>query len=110
MLRHYMLFYGVYVGKVVGKATRECGCCMANVGIRCYVIFRETFTKWICKFVYYISLSRMTKYNKDTDKFISPDIKKIQINNIKIIYKNNNNNLLQILEVLTIKNLKNAIK
>ena len=23
------------VGKVVGKATRDCVCCMANIGIRC---------------------------------------------------------------------------
>ena len=34
-----MLFYDSYVGKVVGKATRECGCCMPNVGIRCHVKF-----------------------------------------------------------------------
>ena len=58
MLSHYMLFYGAYVGKGVGKATRECGCCMVNVGIRCYVIFQETFLKWSCKFTYYISLSK----------------------------------------------------
>ena len=38
-----MLFYGTYVGKIVGKATSEGGCCMANVGLRCYTIFRETF-------------------------------------------------------------------
>ena len=42
-----MLFYGIYVGKVVGKATRECGCCMAKVGIRCYVIFREKKYRYI---------------------------------------------------------------
>ena len=28
MLCHYMLFYGM-----VGKATRERGCCMPNVGV-----------------------------------------------------------------------------
>ena len=32
----------------------------------------------------------MTKHNKDTDKLKSPDIRKIIINNRKIIYKNNN--------------------
>ena len=53
-----MLFYGTYVGKVIGKAMRERGCYMANVGIRCYVIFRETFSKCTCKFIYYISLSK----------------------------------------------------
>ena len=56
MLCHYMLFYGIYVGKEVGKATRERGCCMANIDMRCYVIFRETFLKWTCKFIYYIGL------------------------------------------------------
>ena len=57
MLSHYMLFYGTYVGKIVGKATRECGCCIVNISIRYYAIFRETFSKWTCKFVYYINLS-----------------------------------------------------
>ena len=57
MLCHYILFYGTYVGKVVGKATRECGCCMSNIDIKCYVILRETFSKWRCKFMYYIGLS-----------------------------------------------------
>ena len=38
--------------RVVSKATRECGYCMANVGIRCYAIFQETFSKWTCKFIY----------------------------------------------------------
>ena len=37
MLCHYMLFYGTYVGKLIGKSTRECRCCMANVSISCYV-------------------------------------------------------------------------
>ena len=46
----------------------------------------------------------MTKHNKDTDKLKSPEIRKISINNTKIIYKNNNNNRLQILEAITIKN------
>ena len=53
-----MLFYGTYAGMVVGKAKRECGCCMANVDIRCYVIFQETFSKWTCRFIYKISLGR----------------------------------------------------
>ena len=57
MLCHYMLFYSTYVGKLVGKVMRERGCCMANVGIRCYVIFRETISKWKCEFVYNTSLS-----------------------------------------------------
>ena len=33
MFYHYMLFDCTYVGKVVGKATSEHGCCMPNVGI-----------------------------------------------------------------------------
>ena len=33
----------------------------------------------------------MTKYDKDTDKLKSLDIRKILINNTKIMYKNNNN-------------------
>ena len=37
MICYCMVFYGTYVRKVVGKATRERGCCMTNVGIRCYV-------------------------------------------------------------------------
>ena len=51
-----MLFYGSYVGKVVGKVMREHGCCMVNIDIRCYVIFREKFSKWTYKFIYHISL------------------------------------------------------
>ena len=47
----------------------------------------------------------ITKHNKDTDKLKSPDVKKVLMNNKKIIYKNNKNRLL-ILEVITIKNLK----
>ena len=53
---HYLLFYGTYVGKVVGKATKECGCFMANVDIKWYVIFREKLLKWTCKFICYIGL------------------------------------------------------
>ena len=34
----------------------------------------------------------MTKHNKDANKLKSPDIRKILINNTKIIYKNNNKN------------------
>ena len=37
------MFYGIYVGNVVGKVTRECSCCVANVGIRCYVIDNEFY-------------------------------------------------------------------
>ena len=44
-----------------------------------------------------------TKPNKDTDKLKSPHIRKILINNTKIIYKNNNKNCLKILEAITIK-------
>ena len=44
----------------------------------------------------------MTKHNKDTDKFESPDIRKILFYNTKIIYKNNKKKKrLQILEALT---------
>ena len=46
----------------------------------------------------------MTKHNKDTDKLKSLDIRKILINNTKIIYKNNNKNRLQIFEATIIKN------
>ena len=42
----------------------------------------------------------MTKHNKNTDKFKSPNIRKILINNTKIINKNNNKNRLQILEAI----------
>ena len=44
----------------------------------------------------------MAKYNKDTDKLKSLDIRKILINKAKIIYKNSNKNSLQILEAITI--------
>ena len=33
-----MLFYGIYVRELLRKATRECGCCMAYVGISYYFI------------------------------------------------------------------------
>ena len=45
----------------------------------------------------------MTKHNKDIDKLKSPNIRKILINNTKIIYKSNNKNCLQILKAITIK-------
>ena len=45
----------------------------------------------------------MTKPNKDTNKPKSPDIRKILINNTKIIYKNKNKNRLQIIEAITMK-------
>ena len=44
-----------------------------------------------------------TKHNKDIDKLKSRDIRKILINNTKIMYKNNYKNRLQILEVITMK-------
>ena len=46
----------------------------------------------------------MTKYNKDIDKLKSLDIRKILINNTKIIYRNNNKDHLLILKAITIKN------
>ena len=46
----------------------------------------------------------MTKRNKDTDKLKSPDIRKNQINNTKIIYKDNNKNRLQNVKTITMKN------
>ena len=45
----------------------------------------------------------MAKHNKDTDKLTSTDIRKILINNTKIIYKNNNKNRLQILKAISKK-------
>ena len=60
LLCHWMLFYGAYVEEVGGKATRECGCCMTNVGVRCYVILRETLLKWTRKSILYISLNKMS--------------------------------------------------
>ena len=50
----------------------------------------------------------MIKHNKDTDKLKSPDIRKILINNTKIIYKNNNR--LQFFEAITTKNKKTYYK
>ena len=47
--------------------------------------------------------------NKDIDILKSPDIRKIMINNIKIIYKNNNKNHLQILKAINIKNKKSIM-
>ena len=38
---------------------------------------------------------QMTKHNKDTDILKFPDIRKILINNTKIIHRNNNKNHLQ---------------
>ena len=37
----------------------------------------------------------MTRHNKDIDKLKSSDIRKILINNIKILYKDHNKNLSQ---------------
>ena len=48
----------------------------------------------------------MSKHNKDTDTLKSPDIRKILINNTKIIYKNINKKHFQILEAITITNEK----
>ena len=53
----------------------------------------------------YIYIYIWTRHDKDTDKLKSLDIRKILINNTKIIYKNNNKkNGLQILKSITIKN------
>ena len=52
----------------------------------------------------------MIKHNKDTDKLKSPDIRKILNNKSKIIYKNNNKNRSQILEVQTIKKIMKHYK
>ena len=51
----------------------------------------------------------MTKHNKDPDKLKSPDIRKILINYVKIIYENNKN-CLQILKAIIIKNKKNLLQ
>ena len=48
----------------------------------------------------------MTKHYKDIDKIKSPNVRKILINNTKIIYKNNNKDGLQILKAITIKTKK----
>ena len=45
----------------------------------------------------------MRKHKKDSDKHKSPDIRKIFIDNTKIVYKNSNKICLQILEAITIK-------
>ena len=50
----------------------------------------------------------MANHNKDTDKLKSLHIRKILINNIKIIYKSNNRIRLQIHEEITIK-IKNLL-
>ena len=52
----------------------------------------------------------MTKHNKDTDKLKSYDIRKILINNTKILFKINNKNRLEILEALTMKKKKKHFK
>ena len=51
----------------------------------------------------------LTKHNKDTNKLKSFNIRKILINNTKIIYENNHKNHLQILEAITIKKPKNLL-
>ena len=51
-----------------------------------------------------IKQNLMTKHNKDIDKLKSSDIKKILISVIKIFYRTNNKNRLQILLSITIKN------
>ena len=47
----------------------------------------------------------MTKDNKDTDKLKSSEIRKILINNTKIMHENNNKNRLQILKGISIKSI-----
>ena len=51
----------------------------------------------------------MTKHNKDNDELKYPNIRKILINNTKIIYKNNNKNFLQIFEAITIKKFQKTL-
>ena len=52
----------------------------------------------------------MTKHKKDTEKLKSFDIRKILVNNTKFMNKNNNEDSLQILEAINIKNfLKTTI-
>ena len=42
----YAVFWHLY--RKGGRQSNE-SCCMANIDIRCYVIFREIFSKWTCK-------------------------------------------------------------
>ena len=51
----------------------------------------------------------MTKHNKDTGKFKSPDIRKFLINYTNAIYKNNDENRLHTLEERARKIFKNTI-
>ena len=41
---------------MVCKTTEESQCSVANVGIPFKVVFQEALSKWICKFINYISL------------------------------------------------------
>ena len=66
--------------------------------------FQECFSK------NNITPNIMTMLNKRTDKLKFPDIRKILINNTKIIYKNNNKNFLEILKGIIIKDKKPTIK
>ena len=45
----------------------------------------------------------ITKHNIDTDKLKIPDIRKIMINNAKLMYKNNHKNCLETLDAIIIK-------
>ena len=80
------------------------------------ICFGHTTTTLSHRFTYHFSHTSaikqhlMTKHNKDSDKLKSLDIRKILINNTKIIYKNNNKTRLQIVEVITIKNKKTYYK
>ena len=52
-----------------------------------------------------VCLDILYLYSKSLSKHVqlkSPDIRKVRINNTKIIYKNNNKNYLQNLEAITI--------
>ena len=49
-------FYYTYVWEVIRKTTIECSSTMPNVGNSCFVIFVETLSKRICKFIKYICL------------------------------------------------------
>ena len=81
-----------------------------NTKVNTYI--GHTTTTLSCCLMYHLSDIKaikqhlMRKHNKDTDKLKSSLIRKILINNTKIIYENNNKNYLQILKVISIKNKK----
>ena len=89
--------------------------CFSENNITPNIYIGYTTTTLSCRLTYHltdisaIKQHIMTKHNKDTDKLKSPNLRKILINNIKIIYKNNYKERLQILEAITIKNTINKI-